>query len=106
MTVFVTSSRYRQTNSAQALKGTNRFTRLNADPCSYARVSRLDADSDFGEVCFDRVRLWLRIGGEGNQLSNLGWLRLRPRLRPRLKLTLMLPVRLRVRLRVGSLMLE
>ena len=27
---FVTSRRYRQTNSAQALKETNRFTRLNA----------------------------------------------------------------------------
>ena len=40
LTVFVTSRRYRQTNSAQALKETNRFTRLNADPCSYTRVSR------------------------------------------------------------------
>ena len=28
MTVFVTSSQYRQTNSAQALKETNMFTRL------------------------------------------------------------------------------
>ena len=34
--VFVTSSGYGQTNSAQALKEINRFTRLNADPCSYA----------------------------------------------------------------------
>ena len=54
LTVFVTSSRYRRTNSAQALKEINRFMRLNADPCSYARVTRLDTDSDFGEVCFDR----------------------------------------------------
>ena len=42
LTVSVTSKRYRQTNSAQALKETNRFTRLNAHPCSYARVSRCD----------------------------------------------------------------
>ena len=47
LTVFVTSSRYRQSNSVQALKETNRFTRLKADTCSYARVSRPDADSDF-----------------------------------------------------------
>ena len=40
MTVIVTSRRYRQTNSAQALKATNRF--ISADPCLYARVSRLD----------------------------------------------------------------
>ena len=48
--MVVTSSRYHQINSAQALKETNRFTRLNADPCSYARVSQLDADCDFDEV--------------------------------------------------------
>ena len=42
LTVFVTSRRYRETNSAQALKETNGFTRLNADPYSYARVSRRD----------------------------------------------------------------
>ena len=41
LTVFVTSRRYRQTNSAQALKETNRFTRLNADPCSYATRARV-----------------------------------------------------------------
>ena len=47
LTVFVTSRRYRQTNSAQALKETNRFTRLNADPCSYARVPRRDDGVSF-----------------------------------------------------------
>ena len=39
------------------LKETNRFAQLNADPCSYAGLVRLDADSDFGEVCFVRVRV-------------------------------------------------
>ena len=38
LTVFVTSRRYRQTNSAQALKETDRFKRLNADPCGSIRV--------------------------------------------------------------------
>ena len=32
--VFVTSSRYRQSKSAQALKETNRFRQLTTDPCS------------------------------------------------------------------------
>ena len=32
LTVLVTSRRYCQTNSAQTLNETNRFTRLNADP--------------------------------------------------------------------------
>ena len=52
LTVFVTSRRYRQTNSAQALKETNRFTRLNADPCSYARVSRRDDYVSFDTTTF------------------------------------------------------
>ena len=41
--LFVTPGRYHQTNSAQALKETSRFTQLNADPCSYARVCLLHA---------------------------------------------------------------
>ena len=52
LTVFVTSRRYRQTNSALALKETNRFTRLNADPCSYARVSRRDDYVSFDTTVF------------------------------------------------------
>ena len=44
VTVLVTSRRYRQTNSTQALKETNRFTVDFVDPCSYARVSGLCID--------------------------------------------------------------
>ena len=51
---FMTSRRYRQTNSAQkALKETNRFTQLNADPCSYARVSRRDDYVSFDTTIFE-----------------------------------------------------
>ena len=52
LTGFVTSRRYRQIISAQALRETNRFTRLNADP-SYAMVSRRDEYFYFDSTIFE-----------------------------------------------------
>ena len=60
LTVCVTSRRYRQTNSAQELKETDRFTRLTADPCSYARLLRLCIDilGLAWEMFRDRSSMW------------------------------------------------
>ena len=53
------SSWYRQTNSSQALKETNRFTWLNGDPCSYARVSRLGLVLGLGVLSYrGNIRGW------------------------------------------------
>ena len=48
LTVFVTSRRYRQTNSAQALKETNRFTRLGLGLGLYHR--RVGTIAEVNEV--------------------------------------------------------
>ena len=71
----MTSRRYRQTNSAQALKETNRFTCLNADPCSYARVSRRDDYVSFDTTIF-RVRVRIRVRAQGSDESYGGGVRL------------------------------